>query len=385
MSRAQKMFVDVQDEDSSAIDSELVPSSLAAIAPVLRVANQIEKDNPRVAYLCRFHAFEKAHRMDPPSSGRGVRQFKTHLLHKLEKEEEKTKPQLARNDPSEIMAYYQNFYNEKIKEGQYAKKPEEMAKILQIASVLYDVLKTVVPPEKVDDQTHRYAEDVQRKREQYEHYNILPLNAVEAKAAIMELPEIKAALRALRNVQNLSMPSVTTNAPHDLPEERNKSGFDILDWLSSVFGFQKGNVANQREHLILLLANMDVRKRDLVVYTQLRSSTVQKLMDKIFKNYWSWCKYLCCEQNTRIPQGSHKQQLQLIYIGLYLLIWGEASNIRFMPECICYIFHKVSLLSLNTIVDLSILYPLSGTSFFMSCSIISWNVEVSLCFRLVEL
>ncbi|KAH9770609.1 callose synthase 7 [Citrus sinensis] len=189
-----------------------------------------------------------------------------------------------------------------------------MAKILQTAAVLYDVLETVVPPEKVDDQIHRYAQDVQRKREQYEHYNILPLNAVGAKAAIMQLPEIKAALHALRDVQNLPMPSVrsATNAPHDLPEERNKSVFDILDWLSSVFGFQ------------------------------LRSSTVQNLMDKIFKNYWSWCKYLCCEQNTRVPPGSDKQQLQLIYIGLYLLIWGEASNIRFMPECICYIFHNMA-------------------------------------------
>jgi callose synthase len=36
------------------------------------------------------------------------------------------------------------------------------------------------------------------------------------------------------------------------------------------------------------------------------------------------------------------QQYKLLYIGLYLLIWGEAANLRFMPECLCYIFHRVS-------------------------------------------
>ncbi|KAK3183402.1 hypothetical protein Dsin_030688 [Dipteronia sinensis] len=343
MSRAQTMFVDMQNEDGSTIDSELVPSSLAVIAPVLRVANEIEKDNPRVAYLCRFHAFEKAHRMDPTSSGRGVRQFKTYLLHRLEKEEEDTEPTLGKTDPREIQIYYQNFYQKNIKEGQFTKKPEEMAKILQIATVLYDVLRTVVPSAKVDDETLRYAEDVQRKKEQYEHYNILPLYAVGAKPAIMELPEIKAALRALRNVQNLPISRVrsSSNEPHSM-SERNRSLYDILDWLSSVFGFQKGNVANQREHLVLLLANMDVRKKNLENYTELSSNTVEKLMDNFFKNYRSWCNYLRCESNLRIPSVSDKQQLQLIYIGLYLLIWGEASNIRFMPECICYILHNMA-------------------------------------------
>lgn len=32
-------------------------------------------------------------------------------------------------------------------------------------------------------------------------------------------------------------------------------------------------------------------------------------------------------------------------MGLYLLIWGEAANVRFMPECLCYIFHNVSTVS----------------------------------------
>ncbi|GJY84562.1 callose synthase 7 [Tanacetum coccineum] len=333
MTRSSAM-IDPYADDNATVDSELVPSSLASVAPILRVANEVEKDNPRVAYLCRFHAFENVHRMDSRSTGRGVRQFKTYLLHRLEKEDVEAKNRLAKSDPREIQKYYQNFYEKNIKEGQYTKKPEEMAKYYQIATVLYEVLKTVVPPSKVEAETIRYAKDVEEKKEQYEHYNILPLYAVGVKPAIMELPEIKAALRALRNVDNLPLLKK--------PDDKDKSNTDILEWLSSIFGFQKGNVANQREHIILLLANIDTRSKSVEHYEELDNCTVHQLMDKTFKNYSSWCEYLHCTSNLKFEPDCDRQQLELIYIGLYLLIWGEASNIRFMPECLCYIFHNMA-------------------------------------------
>ncbi|KAJ0971506.1 hypothetical protein J5N97_019465 [Dioscorea zingiberensis] len=342
MTRMQTMVEMDEDEVSM-----IVPSSLAFITPILRVANEIQDYNPRVAYLCRFYALERTQRFDPQSSGRGVLQFKTYLLHRLEKEELDTKPQLTGSNAEEIQAFYQWYYDNFVKDSS-TKKPEEMAKHYQIASVLYDVMEALIPKEKFDKKIFKFAEEVARKKVQYAPYNILPLHASGAVPAIMELPEIKAAVNALRNLDNL--PKLRFQSTKD-PQQRvdgssmlgtsGTSAHDLLDWLGLVFGFQKGNVENQREHLIFLLANIDGRDRNQEEYTLLSNGTVRKLKDKVFQNYLSWCKYLHTDNNLKFPNAA-TQQLELLYIGLYFLIWGEASNIRFMPECLCYIFHKMA-------------------------------------------
>ncbi|MED6107995.1 hypothetical protein PIB30_019221 [Stylosanthes scabra] len=360
--RSATKVVELPNEEGG-VDSEIVPSSLAVIVPILRAAMEIEEENPRVAYLCRFHAFEKAHNMDPTSSGRGVRQFKTYLLHRLEKEGEITESMTNKSDARELQTYYQYFYETRIRDGENTQKPEEMAKNVQIATVLYEVLKAMVPAQSIEEKTRRYSADVESKRGEYEHYNILPLYAVGVKPPIMDFPEIQAALNALRRVDHLPPIRHDVHRDGSTHPTHYKKVNDILDWISYIFGFQKGNVANQREHLILLLANMNIRNK--AASEELDDETVDNLALKIFKNYESWCHYVRCKSNTRYPDEHDKQRLQLIYIALYLLIWGEAANVRFMPECICYIFHHVSF---QAIIMLQFLHVPAGVFDLLSNS-----------------
>ncbi|KAJ6775207.1 CALLOSE SYNTHASE 5 [Salix purpurea] len=76
---------------------------------------------------------------------------------------------------------------------------------------------------------------------------------------------------------------------------------------------------------------------------QLDDRAVDEVMNKLFKNYKTWCKFLGRKHSLRLPQGQPEiQQRKILYMGLYLLIWGEAANVRFMPECLCYIFHNMA-------------------------------------------
>ncbi|KAJ8457794.1 hypothetical protein OPV22_030720 [Ensete ventricosum] len=302
----------------SPFDSEKVPPTLVAdVRRFLRVANQIESESPRVAYHCRFHAFEKAHMLDPHSSGRGVRQFKTSLLLRL-KQDEHTTMQMRKetSDAREL----KSFYNEKkMKEG-------------EVSSVLFEVLKAFISRAGPESAA---AVDIEGSVRSYDRYNILPLDTRGGQHAIMLLPEIKAAVSAVRSVRGLPL----AEAAQDAGGHK-----DLFERLQCWFGFQKGNVANQREHLILLLANIQGRLSPKPKsMSKLDDRAVHELMVKLFENYVNWCKFLGRQSNIWLPSVKQEvQQYKLLYISLYLLIWGEASNLRLLPECLCYIFHQMA-------------------------------------------
>ncbi|KAJ8573525.1 hypothetical protein K7X08_010036 [Anisodus acutangulus] len=323
----------------SMMDSEVVPSSLCEIAPILRVANEVEPSNARVAYLCRFYAFEKAHRLDPTSSGRGVRQFKTSLLQRLEKENETTLAGRTKSDAREMQRFYQHYYRNYIQALQNAADKADRARLTkayQTAAVLFEVLKAVNLTEAVEvaDEILEAHTKVAEKTEILVPYNILPLDPDSSNQAIMRYPEIQASVTALRNTRGLPWPK----------NHKKKVDEDILDWLQAMFGFQKDNVVNQREHLILLLANVHIRQfPNLDQQPKLDDRALTDVMKKLFKNYKKWCKYLGRKSSLWLPTIQQEvQQRKLLYMGLYLLIWGEAANLRFMPECLCYIYHHMA-------------------------------------------
>lgn len=114
-----------------------------------------------------------------------------------------------------------------------------------------------------------------------------------------------------------------------------------------------------------------------ILLQKLDEAAVQKVFLKSLDNYTKWCTYLGI-QPVWSEYGFLKsfcyslwlflewilvncflwllkkyglffcsleavsKEKRLLFVSLYFLIWGEAANIRFLPECLCYIFHHVS-------------------------------------------
>uniref|UniRef100_A0A7N0TJ19 1,3-beta-glucan synthase n=1 Tax=Kalanchoe fedtschenkoi TaxID=63787 RepID=A0A7N0TJ19_KALFE len=174
-----------------------------------------------------------------------------------------------------------------------------------------------------------------------EVYNIIPIHNLLADHPSLRFPEVRAAAAALRTVGDLRRP------PFVQWEQDN----DLLDWLAAFFGFQKDNVRNQREHLVLHLANAQMRLQPPPDNIDvLDGAVVRKFRKRLLKNYSNWCSYLGVKSNIWISDRTHDPRRELLYISLYLLVWGESANLRFVPECLCYIFHQMAM-ELNKILE----------------------------------
>ncbi|KAL3522273.1 hypothetical protein ACH5RR_015107 [Cinchona calisaya] len=176
-----------------------------------------------------------------------------------------------------------------------------------------------------------------------EIYNIIPIHSILRDHPSLRYPEVRAATAAIHAAEDLRKPPFT---PWN-------DSMDIMDWLGLFFGFQGDNVKNQREHLVLHLANSQMRLQPPpAAADRLDPGVLRRFRQKLLKNYTSWCSYLRKRSLVRLPNRQNPDLLrrELLYVCLYLLIWGEAANLRFTPECLCYIYHNMAG-ELNHILD----------------------------------
>ncbi|KAK3433100.1 hypothetical protein EUGRSUZ_D00622 [Eucalyptus grandis] len=173
-----------------------------------------------------------------------------------------------------------------------------------------------------------------------EVYNIIPIHTNVIDHPSLRIPEVRAASVALLIVDDLRRPPFSDWSPG--------AGADLLDWLAALFGFQADNVGNQREHLVLHLANAQMRLNPPPRNADaLDPDVVRSFRKKLLRNYTLWCSYLGMRHkllglSTAFRVDVPTLRRELLYVALYLLIWGESANLRFMPECICYVFHHMA-------------------------------------------
>ncbi|XP_057422591.1 callose synthase 9 [Lotus japonicus] len=333
-----------------------VPSALAKnrdIDEILRVADEIQDDDPTVSRILCEHAYSLSQNLDPNSEGRGVLQFKTGLMSVIK--QKLAKREVGTIDRSQDIARLQEFYRsyrekhnvDKLQEeemklresgafsrnlGELERKTVKRRRVFATLKVLGTVLEQL--SEEIPDELKRVMESDSASTEDLIAYNIIPLDAPSTNA-IVSFPEVQAAVSALKYF--IGLPELPGGYFISSTRDAN-----MLDFLQYTFGFQKDNVANQREHIIHLLANEQSR---LGIPDEnepkLDEAAVQKVFLKSLENYIKWREYLCVQPVWSSLEAVSKEK-KLLYVSLYYLIWGESSNIRFLPECLCYIFHHMA-------------------------------------------
>ncbi|KAI3499518.1 hypothetical protein L1887_35319 [Cichorium endivia] len=343
-----------------------VPDSLQRttnINAILQAADEIQAEDAHVARILCEQAYSMAQNLDPNSDGRGVLQFKTGLMSVIkQKLAKKDGGRIDRNrDAQHLWDFYQRYKRiHKVDEiqreeqrmlesgtfsadmGGLGLRSQETKKVFTTLRALVEVME-VLSKDAAPDGVGRYiAEEIKRLKKtdkglsgDLTPYNIVPLDAPSLSNAIGFYPEVRAAISALR--YHGEFPRLP--AYFEVPAQRNLDMFDLLEF---VFGFQRDNIRNQRENVVLTLANAQSRLGiPIETDPKLDEKAITEVFLKVLDNYIKWCKYLRRRPVWNSLQAINKDR-KLFLVSLYFLIWGEAANVRFLPECICYIFHHMA-------------------------------------------
>ncbi|KMZ58556.1 1,3-beta-glucan synthase [Zostera marina] len=361
--------------------ADAVPPSLVKstnIDAILQAADEVQDEDPNIARILCEQAYTMAQNLDPTSDGRGVLQFKTGLMSVIK--QKRSKKDGAKIDRERDIELLWNFYKifvrrhkvddmkteqDKMRESgvsteKFELKTLEVKRVFATIRAILDVLNILVKDfpidghvrEEITNEINLKMESDNTLRGELTPYNIVPLDAPSMSNTIGFFPEVKAAVAAIG--YNANFPRF----PNDfkIPELRNPDMFDLLEY---VFGFQKDNVRNQRENVVLIIANAQCRLGLPSDHDpKIDEKAITNVFLKVLDNYIKWCRYLgeriVCNSIEAIDKNK-----RVIFVSLYFLIWGEAANVRFLPECICYIFHHMAK-ELDTILNQSEAGPASS-------------------------
>jgi callose synthase len=137
--------------------------------------------------------------------------------------------------------------------------------------------------------------------------------------------------------------------PADLPPrlaEYANMVYSACEDLGNFFGFQDSSVRNQAEHLLILLSNNRRYMSSHILPPSVQPpSPIHALHAKVFSNYVKWCRAMgvpphFSKMNTSMnaPPAVASRVVDLV---LFFCIWGEGANLRHIPECIWFLYHKM--------------------------------------------
>jgi hypothetical protein len=159
--------------------------------------------------------------------------------------------------------------------------------------------------------------------------------------------------KAFRVPKSSGFNYVDPDKPADVLEPFCDEIFSRGQGIMDKYGFQYDSCRNQCEHLLMMLTN-EVRSSEVTDGKRIEKvASVARLHAKLFFNYRQWCQRMkvsaLIAANELSPETGTVRTRFLSTTGylrymnemlLWLFIWGEAGNLKHMPECLCYLFHK---------------------------------------------